>query len=249
MASPIRLIVTDVDGCLGAGEAQPYDMQVLQYLAELNRAVRHGECVPAVTLCTGRPAAYVDAMLQTIDGFLPAIYENGAGLYFPEMYRFVWNPAIPATARQTILQARELLEKDVIGPGIGYLQPGKEMAITLFPMPGHTLKEVGQAALATLEAQNFPCRVEVSVTSVDIWLNGTDKGDGVKWLSAETGIPLASMCGVGDTQGDLSFLSLVGFSAAPSNAEPEVKACVDYVSPYVHGQGLVDIIEQARRTR
>jgi hydroxymethylpyrimidine pyrophosphatase-like HAD family hydrolase len=245
MASPIRLIVTDVDGCLGAGEAQPYDIQVLRYVAELNRAARRGEPVPAVTLCTGRAAAYVDAMLQTIDGFMPAIYENGAGLYHPGTYRFVWNPALPATARQTMLRARELLEQKVIGPGLCYLQPGKEMALTLFPMPGYSLQDVGQAALAALESQNLPCRVEVSVTSVDIWLDGTDKGDGVKWLSAETGISLANMAGVGDAQGDLPFLSLVGFSAAPANAEAEVKARVDYVSPYAHGQGLLDIIEQA----
>jgi hypothetical protein len=188
-------------------------------------------------------------MLQTIDGFLPAIYENGAGLYCPDRYRFVWNPSLPATGRETIRQARRLVEQGVIDPGIGYIQPGKEVAITLFPLPGYSLQDVGQAARAALAVQDLPCRVEVSVSSVDIWLEGTDKGDGLQWLSAETGIPLAGMCGVGDTPSDLCFLRLAGFSAAPANAEPEVKASVDYVSAYEHGQGLLDIIEQARRRK
>ena len=52
------------------------------------------------------------------------------------------------------------------------------------------------------------------------------------------------MAGVGDALGDIAFLTLVGFSAAPSNAEPEVKALVDYVSPYEYERGLLDIVER-----
>jgi hydroxymethylpyrimidine pyrophosphatase-like HAD family hydrolase len=186
-------------------------------------------------------------MMQTIDGFMPAIYENGAGLYFPEGYRFAWNPAIPAKARRAITQVRRLLEHKVVQTGVGYFQPGKEMALTLFPMAGYTLDNVGQAALAALEGQNLPCRVEVGVTSVGIWLDGVDKGEGVKWLAEETGIPPSRMAGVGDAPGDICFLRPVGFSAAPANAEPEVKACVNYVSPYEYGRGLLDIVEQVLR--
>jgi hypothetical protein len=54
-SAQIRLVVTDVDGCLGPGEAQPYDFEVLMRLADMNQAARRGEPVPAVTLCTGRP--------------------------------------------------------------------------------------------------------------------------------------------------------------------------------------------------
>jgi hydroxymethylpyrimidine pyrophosphatase-like HAD family hydrolase len=78
---------------------------------------------------------------------------------------------------------------------------------------------------------------------VGIWLDGVDKGAGVKWLAAETGISLAEMVGVGDAPGDSFFLALTGCSAAPANAEPEIKAIVDYVSPYQDGQGLLDIVE------
>jgi hydroxymethylpyrimidine pyrophosphatase-like HAD family hydrolase len=240
----LRLIVTDIDGCVGKGEGQPYESEVLMSLANMNRAAQHGQSVPALTLCTGRPAGYVDAMMQVVNGFVPAIFESGAGLYFPDSYRFDWNPAIFLSARKVIMQARELLENEIIQTSVGYFQPGKEMSLTLLPMSGYTLYDVGQAATSVLDGWNLPCSVEVSVTTVEVRLDGVDKGEGIKWMAAETGIPLSSMAGVGDAIGDIAFLSLVGFSAAPSNAEPEVKALVDYVSPYEYEQGFLDIVER-----
>jgi hydroxymethylpyrimidine pyrophosphatase-like HAD family hydrolase len=244
MTQSIRLIVSDIDGCLGPGEGQPYDLEVLGRVAECNRRAKRGEGTPAVTLCSGRPAAYVDAMMQAISGFVPAIFENGAGLYFPEGYRFAWNPALPASARATIRRARELLAERVVQTGLATIQPGKEMAVTLLPSPGHRLDEVGDAATATLEGEGLACRVEVSVSTVGIWPEGIDKGAGVRWLAKETGIPLAEMAGVTDTWDDLPFLRLVGFRAAPANADREVTQNADYVSPYEDGRGLVDIIER-----
>lgn len=244
MAQSIRLIVSDIDGCLGRGEAQPYDLDVLGRVAECNRRAKRGEDIPAITLCSGRPAAYVDAMMQAVSGFVPAIFENGAGLYFPESYRFAWNPALSASARTEMRRARALLEEHVVQAGIATIQPGKEMSVTLFPSPGHRLDQVGDAATATLEDEGLDCRVEVSVSSVGIWLEGIDKGTGVRWLAKETGIPLAEMAGVTDTWDDLPFLRVVGFRAAPANADREVTQSADYVSPYADGRGLLDIIER-----
>jgi hydroxymethylpyrimidine pyrophosphatase-like HAD family hydrolase len=110
-------------------------------------------------------------------------------------------------------------------------------------MPGYTLNDVGDAAISALDGWNLPCTAEVSVSTVEVRLDGLDKGEGVKWLASETGISLSNMAGVGDAPGDIAFLNLVGFSAAPSNAEPEVKALVDYVSPYEYERGFLDIIK------
>ena len=244
MIQPIRLIVSDIDGCLGPGEAKPYDLDVLRRVAECNLRAKRGEDTPAVTLCSGRSAAYVDAMMQAVAGFVPAIFENGAGLYFPESYRFAWNPALSASTRATIRRARELLEERVVQAGLARIQPGKEMAVTLFPSPGHCLDEVGDVTKATLEREGLTCRVDVSVSSVGIWPDGIDKGAGVRWLAEEIGIPLTEMAGVTDTWDDLPLLRQVGFRAAPANADREVTQIADYVSPYQDGRGLIDIIER-----
>lgn len=244
--SKFKLIVTDIDGCIGRGEGQPYELETLAHLARMNRAAQQDWTGMAVTLCSGRPAAYVDAMMQVINGFLPAVYENGAGLYFPKGYRFVWNPAIPAAARRTLVQTRELLDAAIVRPGVGYFQPGKEMSLTLLAMPGYSLDQVGHAVRTALEGKNLPCITEISVSTVEIRLPGLDKGTGVKWLASEIGISLTEMVGVGDARGDLVFLNLLGASGTPANAEDDVKAAADYVSSLEYGDGLVDIIEYYR---
>ena len=50
------------------------------------------------------------------------------------------------------------------------------------------------------------------------------------------------MGGVGDTSGDVDFLCLVGYSAAPANATDEVKRIVQYVSTEIDAEGLQDIL-------
>ena len=104
----IRLIVADVDGVLSSGEAAPFDFAVLQPLAEVNDRARHEPQHPAVTLCTGRPAPYVEVLMQAIHGFYPAIYEHGAGLYMPEPYGFKAHPALTRRHQPGVLSARQI---------------------------------------------------------------------------------------------------------------------------------------------
>ena len=82
---------------------------------------------------------------------------------------------------------------------------------------------------------------------MDVTPTGINKGQGVRWLSEETGISLAHMWGIGDSTSDLKFLELVGRSAAPANAAAEVQAAVGYVSPYRDGDGVVDILRRWAR--
>ena len=57
-------------------------------------------------------------------------------------------------------------------------------------------------------------------------------------------VPLSRIGGVGDSSSDLTFLTMVGFAAAPANAAPDVKERVHYVSPFEDGEGLMDILER-----
>ncbi|NIO68246.1 MAG: hypothetical protein GTN71_04125, partial [Anaerolineae bacterium] len=102
MDNLVRLVVVDVDGCLTPGEARPWNFEALSYVAQLNREARHNPQVPAVTLCTGRQEPYVEVLMQAIDAHLPAIYENGGGLYFPQEYRFAENPLITPEMREAL---------------------------------------------------------------------------------------------------------------------------------------------------
>jgi HAD superfamily hydrolase (TIGR01484 family) len=184
----------------------------------------------------------VEVLMQAIDAHLPAIYENGGGLYFPQVYRFAENPLITPQMREALSGVKAALRREVVETGRGYFQPGKEVSLTLYPTNHTTVHELHRIAIELLIAHQAHYTAQASVSCVDILPQGVDKGTGVEWLSEETGIPLAQIGGIGDSTSDLQFLRLVGYSAAPSNATDKVKATVDYVSPYENGDGVVDIL-------
>lgn len=240
-----RLIVTDIDGCLTAGEGQPWLYPLFQTVTNLNQRARRGEAVPAITLCTGRPTAYVEGVMQAIDGFLPAVCEHGAMLYVPAGHRFLRHPTLDETARTALAEIKTVLEREVVETGLGYFQPGKEASLTLFPTGpiGMTSLEPLHNRLVELIARTgAPYEVTDTFSCVNLVPRGLNKGQGVRWLAEVTSIPLAQMAGIGDSDSDLTFLQLVSTSAAPANATPTVREAVDYVSPYSNGEGFLDIL-------
>jgi HAD superfamily hydrolase (TIGR01484 family) len=242
MPKEVHLVVVDVDGCLTPGDAGDWNWEALQIIRDLNQQARQGESVPAITLCTGRQEPYVELLMQTIGGYLPCIYENGCGLYFPQGYRFVEHPSITTFSREALATAKATLYRQVVIPEFGYFQPGKEVSLTLYPLPGTSVRRLHEFVTDVLAPQDGAFTIQASVSCVDVTPRGIDKGQGVQWLSEQTGIPLASMGGIGDSPSDLRFLDLVGRSAAPANAAAEVKAAVGYVSPYADSDGVVDVL-------
>jgi hydroxymethylpyrimidine pyrophosphatase-like HAD family hydrolase len=95
-----------------------------------------------------------------------------------------------------------------------------------------------------LQVHSTALTVQNSAACVDITPAGIDKGTGLRWLAEAVDIPLERIGGIGDSTSDLSFLRLVGQSAAPANAIAQVKAKVAYVSPYRDGDGIVDILNR-----
>jgi len=199
--------------------------------------------MPALTLCTGRQEPYVEALMQAIGGFMPCIYENGGGMYLPDRYRFLEHPAITAQLRKTLATARARLFDGIVAPGLAYFQPGKEVSITCYPLSGTSLAALEQRIRATLHDLADALAIHTSATCIDVTPSGIDKGTGVRWLAEQTLIPIKDMGGIGDSPSDLAFLSIVGASAAPANALPEVAAAVQYVSPFRNGKGVIDIIQ------
>ncbi len=238
----LKLILVDIDGCLTPGEAKPWDFSVLQFVAEQNRRARRDEKTFAVTLCTGRAEPYVEALMQAIDAHMPAIFEHGAGMYFPSSYRFVEHPSIDGAKRAKIAKMREILARNVVDAGLGQFQPGKLTCLTLYPRDGVTLEQLDAATRRAVDGRTDGFFFNGSLSCVEIMPQGIDKGAGVEWLSRETDIPLAKMGGIGDAPADLAYLTRVGYSAAPANATREVKARVGYVSAWEDGKGVVDIL-------
>ena len=236
----IRLIVLDIDGVLTAGEAQPLDLPLLAQLREMNRIARADATRPAVTLCTGRPAPYLEVMLQAIDAHLPGIFENGTGLYVPATYRFLSHPDISSAA--IIQQVQQRLDETLVKSGLAYFQPGKIYTLTLFATdPADTGKLLEQTAVA-LGPRAQAVELVYSFSCLNILPRGMHKGKGINFLASQVGITPENMLGVGDSDVDLPFLQTVGYAAAPGNANEAIKQLAHYISPYPTSAGVRDIL-------
>ena len=78
----------------------------------------------------------------------------------------------------------------------------------------------------------------------DCFLNCKDKAGAVRGFASERRLDLAEVCFMGNDVNDLSAMELVGFSAAPVDAEPVVRARACFISTRAAGHGAVrDLIE------
>lgn len=240
----LKLIVLDCDGVISEGEAQPIDLSLLTRLADLNRRAKNGEAVPAVTLNTGRPSPYVEAVMQAIGGWQPALYESGAGMYFPHPYRFETTPLLNAERRSALAEVISRLDKAMVQTGKAYWQPGKTVCHSLFAGAPLTIEDIIVEVRDIATAVSLQIKVAQAKLALNIYPAGIDKGTGLHWLAQVTGIDPMEMGGVGDTSGDIDFLRLVGFPAAPDNATEDVKSVVRYIAPQAASAGVHNILDR-----
>ena len=239
--SEIRLIVLDIDGVVSDGEARPLDLELFAELTAMNRAARSDPKRPAITFCTGRPAPYLEAMLQAIDGQLPGVYENGAGFYVPADYRFMTLPELEEYLNG-FADVTSRLEETLVQDEIAYFQLGKHYSLTLFANDPTRTSELGDLTAQALGPLSERVDLVYSTSCLNILPRGVDKGRGLAHLAGMVDIPFPNMLGVGDSDVDLPFLRLVEHSAAPANANSNVKDLVEYVSMEATTEGVRDIL-------
>ncbi len=80
----------------------------------------------------------------------------------------------------------------------------------------------------------------------DYFYNGCkNKPEALHAILADSGIPAEETCYVGDAKYDIPIMKLVGLSACPSNAIPEVKELADLQLKERGGEGCVwELLEQ-----
>lgn len=265
MAS-IGLIVSDAEGCVIPGRGRHWDLDVLAVLARYNQRVRR-EGGARLTLSSGRPLQYVEALGHAIALSAPACCENGAVLFFPEEGR--------REQLSTPLQ-RMMMEKvrDFLGEAFAErarVAAGKEACVSLIPRdsstdavpvpagvgkyeragliprePGEGVEDLWLQASASLREHLNLGEEELNFTysagAVDITPKGIDKGTGLNALAERLGLGRDEILGIGDSHNDIPMTERVGRFAVPANAIPDLRERADYVSPHSHGRGVVDIL-------
>jgi hydroxymethylpyrimidine pyrophosphatase-like HAD family hydrolase len=225
----IRLFVLDIDGCI----SYPFKSPVWDHIGRirlLNELSRQDKFIPSLSICSGRPHPYVEAVSQWLDIDHPVVFESGGGFYHVKSNNLQWHPVIT----DEVFRKNELL-KDWVESEIIPLYPGmiREFSKkTDVGLVSSSEKDILSAygTICQYVGDNFPeYEVHHTEVSVNIIVRNCNKGEGLRHLSDITSIPLTEMAYIGDSSGDITALKTVSRAFAPSNASKRVKEIAQVV--------------------
>ena len=248
----IRIILSDIDGCISPEESVAWDLQGFAEFARLSRDASAGIThLPPLTLCTGRPQPYVEALMKILDIRLPVICENGAVIYDLPENRAQYAPNVTPAKITGLRHLRQFIEEAILPafPG-SVLQFGKEAQLSVFSKDPSIFPAMRRPVDDFIFAHSD---VQVVISASHFYLNislaGVDKGSAIRKVLGDLKIGHDEAAGIGDTEGDLPLRDNVAFFACPANATADVKKVADYVSPYPSLRGILDILARPELRR
>lgn len=220
------------------------DAHALAKLAEYNNAAQRAGDRPVVTLCSGRPQPYAEAICRVIaNATLPCVCEMGVWLYDPKDNRYLQDERITVEQLRGVRACQHWVETE-LGPKGVVIQPGKTASISIWHTDTDYLKSLMPMLRDKMAREGWPMRVSDTVAWINLDLAHVSKATGIQRLMKMTGLERGRTAGIGDTAGDLAIRESVSFFACPSNAVPELKRVADYVSPKEEIEGVLDILER-----
>jgi len=237
-------VICDIDGCLSPESSDPMDARRLAVLAGHNRLAQEIGDRPVLTVCTGRPEPFAEAMCRLIGNrTLPCIAENGVWLFHPRDNGWDRDPAITAAHLRSVQEAREWVEAE-LGPRGVVMQPGKTASISLYHRDTAFLKSIEGRVREEFAARGWPLRVSMTWLYINCDLAHISKGSALDRFVAATGLKRERLAGIGDTMSDAAIADKVAFFACPANAAAEIKKRAAFVANGSEVEGVVEIVER-----
>jgi len=239
-------VICDIDGCLGPERSETLDAARLAEVSDYNRAAHGLGDRPVVTLCTGRPHGFAEAICRLIGNTsLPIVCEMGVWLWWGDGNRYERDPAITPDDLHALHQLTEWIEADY-GPKGVLQQPGKTCSTSLYHDDTDYLKSLMPALEDRIAREGWPFRVSDTWLWINLDLTHVSKATGIERLVQHTGLTRDRLAGIGDTMSDKAIRDHVAFFACPANARPEIKAHADFVSDHEEVAGVLDILDRLR---
>jgi len=236
------VVISDIDGCLAAESASPFNAPAIARLAEHNRRAARAGDVPVLTVCSGRPQPFAEAVCRMIaNDCVPCVAENGVWVYDPREGTYHRDPAISPGDLAAVAAATAWIERD-LGPLGFVIQPGKSASISIYHPDTARLRELAPRLEARFRDEGWPFRVSMTVAWINCDLRQVSKGTGLARLMARARLSRDRAAGIGDMPSDLVMCDHVSFFACPANAAEEVRRLADYVSPREEIEGVLDIL-------
>ncbi len=236
-------IVSDIDGCLCDEHGGPFDLARLGLIREHNEHAIRSEISPVLTVCSGRPVGFAEAMTRLVGNtILPAIGEMGVYLHDPKTAQSELDPAVTAEHLKSVAGLQRYFH-DTLRPMGVTMQPGKSASVTFWHSDTKLLRDrISPGVESLCQERGWPFRVSMSWYYINCDLTHISKATGIERFKLKTGIPADRLAGIGDTSSDLAIREKVAFFACPSNAIDEIKAVADYVAKAPEAEGVVEIL-------
>ena len=212
-------VICDIDGCLAPESSAPFDTALLARLAEHNRLAQEVGDRPVVTVCSGRPEPFAEAMTRLMGNrTIPAIAENGVWLFHPANNGWDRDPMIRPEHLAAVHEAAAWVERE-LGPRGVVMQPGKVASLSLYHRDTALLRTLEGPVRAEFERRGWPLRVSMTWLYINCDLEFVSKSTALDRLVAATGLRRERLAGIGDTAGDVAIAEHVSWFACPANAE------------------------------
>ena len=244
----IKLFITDLDGCISTPFAAP-DWSLLSKIRRLNEQHINDRAVPPLTICSGRPHSYVEAVAQWLNITQPVAFES-AGIYALEGNRTEFLPAFNEEAQQQVKELQEWLQEEIISAHPDtMLEFTKKMDAGIVHPEQAVIEEI-EPTINEYVTTHYPLfEVHKTEVSVNVVLSENNKRHGILKLCELLDIKPEEAAYIGDSSGDIPGLEVVGAPYAPQNAASEVKACAEVLDEAVTEAVLIAyrrIIQQNR---
>lgn len=235
----IKLFVLDIDGCISMPFETPSWDSVTK-IRTLNEQSKSNEEIPAVTICSGRPLPYVEAVAQWLGVYHPLVFESGGGIYDTDENLVHWTPEFNDEVKKAVNDLKYWVQTEIVQKIPGTLPEfAKQTDVGIIHKDEPTIIRIYEA-LKNKVAATYPFmevhRTEISVNCI---LTSANKGNGLKRLSEMTGIKLEEMAYIGDSSGDIPALKIAGKPFSPFNATASVKQ----VSQVMKGKAADGVLE------
>ncbi len=218
----IKLFVTDLDGCISYPFRSP-KWEAVQEIRRFNIQSRSEEVIPPLTICTGRPHPYAEAVAQWLDIRLPFVFES-AGVYHWEGNRVETALSSHDGVLDPIREMKDWLTSEILPkfPG-SYLEFAKMMDAGIVASEREVIEKAYPIIKEKVERDYPNLEIHTTDVSVNVLMPGNNKLQGMKLLAKSLGISLSEMAYIGDTGGDIKALKNVKLPFSPNNATRGVK--------------------------
>lgn len=244
----IKLFITDIDGCLTTPFEAP-DWELLSQIRRLNQQSIHDMAVPPLSICSGRPMSYVEAVAQWLNIDKPAAFEN-AGIYELATNEVEFLPAFDEQAEREVEKLKYWLEKEIVPRHKGILvEFTKKMDAGIVHSRKEVIDDVYPAIVEYVDEHYSRFEVHKTDISINVILSDNNKKNGIERLCELMDIQPEEVAYIGDSSGDIPGLEIVGRAFAPLNAADAVKQETEVLEAYATEAVLMayrNLIEENR---